>query len=256
VEANLFRVYTLLARGEKETAHHAVHHLLETAGHNFEVHMVAGIILRLDALYENAMSQFHAALQLNPAGAPLIYNHRARIYHYQGQLELAFQEIDKGLMLEPKHPLLRTSLGYLYFRQSHVEQAIAMLESVLADAPDLRLAYPTLAMTYVVAGQPERAAPLIREETLAAADADGEMAYRLATYFAVAGDSVEALRWLRQAIYLGNENYPWFARNPAWATLQTNEDFAKVLSDLKKRYQLNRQRWEQSFSSANDANGR
>jgi hypothetical protein len=61
---------------------------------------------------------------------------------------------------------------------------------------------------------------MITEETLASADADGEMAYRLATYFAPDGDATEALHWLRKAIYLGNENYPWFASNPAWTKLQ------------------------------------
>lgn len=40
---------------------------------------------------------------------------------------------------------------------------------------------------------------------------DCEMAFRLATYFAVAGNHVEALHWLRKAIYLGYENYPWIA---------------------------------------------
>ena len=45
------------------------------------------------------------------------------------------------------------------------------------------------------------------------------MAYRLATYFAVEGDESEALHWLRRAIYLGNENYPWFSKNPAWNRL-------------------------------------
>jgi len=58
----------------------------------------------------------------------------------------------------------------------------------------------------------------------------------------------EALCWLRSAIYLGNENYPWFAQNPAWQKLQGNEDFAKILSDLKKTYRLNLQRWKQLFS--------
>ncbi len=29
----------------------------------------------------------------------------------------------------------------------------------------------------------------------------------------------EALHWLRRAIYLGNENYPWFSINPAWRKL-------------------------------------
>ena len=74
----------------------------------------------------------------------------------------------------------------------------------------------------------------ILEETLAAAEADGEMAYRLATYFAVDGDESEALHWLRRAIYLGNENYPWFSKNPAWRNLQGHTDFERILEDLKK----------------------
>jgi Tfp pilus assembly protein PilF len=73
---------------------------------------------------------------------------------------------------------------------------------------------PTLALCYVQAGERERAAALLKDDTLAAAEADSEMAYRLATYFAVEGDSSEALHWLRRAIYLGNENYPWFQKNP------------------------------------------
>ena len=81
---------------------------------------------------------------------------------------------------------------------------------------------PTLALCYVQAGERERAAALLKDDTLAAAEADSEMAYRLATYFAVEGDSSEALHWLRRAIYLGNENYPWFQKNPAWNNLRTN----------------------------------
>ena len=244
VEANLFRVYTFLAGGEKESARHGVHHLLETADNDFAVHIVAGIVFRLDGLYESALHEFGTALRLNPANAPMVYNHRARIYHYQGQIELALQEINKGLTLEPKHPLLRTSLGYLYFRQSEISKAITTLESVINDDTNLRITYPTLAMCYVVAGQRERATPLITKEILASADADNEMAYRLATYFAADRNSSEALRWLRRSIYLGNENYPWLSKNPAWEGLQSNDDFLKIMSDLKKTYRSNIRRWK------------
>ena len=244
VEARLFRVYTLLSRGEKESARHAVRHLLEKAGDNFDVYIVAGVILRLDGLYDAALNEFNAALRLNPACATVVYDHRARIYHYQGQLELAFEEIRKGLTLEPKHPLLRTSLGYLYFRQGNIEKATETLFSVLQEDASLRMAYPTLAMCYLQAGQRQLAEPLITEGTVASAEADGEMAYRLATYFALDGDAGEALSWLRKAIYLGNENFPWLANNPAWKKLQGNEDFQSILAGLKRTYRSNLQRWK------------
>jgi serine/threonine-protein kinase len=75
------------------------------------------------------------------------------------------------------------------------------------------------------------------------------MAYRLATYFALDGDATEALYWLRKAIYQGNENFPWFASNPAWAKLAGNEDLGKVLASLKKTHRQNRARWKQLLAS-------
>jgi eukaryotic-like serine/threonine-protein kinase len=250
VEANLYRVYMLLSRGEKESARHGIEHLLLTAANDWNVHMVAGITLRIDGIYEQALEQFNRSLRLNPSNAPVIYNHRARVYQYQNQLELAGEELQKGLTLEPKHPLLRTSLSYQQMRQGDIKQAIETLESVIRDDDSMRIAYPTLAMCYAMQGERDRAASLIEEDSMAAAEADSEMAYRLATYFAVDGDESEALHWLRRAIYLGNENYPWFAKNPAWSRLRGHGDFERILEDLKKTYRRNQKNWKRLLEQA------
>jgi serine/threonine protein kinase/Tfp pilus assembly protein PilF len=244
VEANLYRVYMLLSRGEKESARHGIEHLLRTASNDWNVHMVAGMTLRLDGVYEEALDQFNQSLKLNPSNAPVIYNHRARVYQYQNQLELADDELEKGLTLEPRHPLLRTSVAYQHMRQGDLRQAIEMLEAVIRDDDSMRIAYPTLAMCYVQVGDRERAVSLITEDSISAAEADSEMAYRLATYFAVEGDESEALHWLRRAIYLGNENYPWFAKNPAWNRLHGHTDFERILEDLKKSHRRNQKTWK------------
>jgi serine/threonine protein kinase/Flp pilus assembly protein TadD len=243
-EANLYRIYMLLSRGEKESARHGIANLLAGAANDWNVHMVAGMALRGDGMYDAALHQFNRALKLNPANAAILYNHRARVYHYQNQIELAGDELAKGLALEPRHPLLRTSAGYQQMRMGNLKEAIEILEGVVRDDDSLRIAVPTLALCYVQAGQRERAAALLKDDTLAAAEADSEMAYRLATYFAVEGDSSEALHWLRRAIYLGNENYPWFQKNPAWNNLRTNADFERILEDLKKGFRKNQKTWQ------------
>ena len=243
-EANLYRIYMLLSRGEKESARHGIANLLASAANDWDVHMVAGIALRGDGMYEEALTHFSRALKLNPASAPILYNHRARVYHYRNQTELAGDELEKGLALEPRHPLLRTSAGYQQMRMGHLDAAIEILEGVIRDDDSLRIAVPTLALCYVQAGARERAAALLKDDTLAGAEADSEMAYRLATYFAVEGDSSEALHWLRRAIYLGNENYPWFQKNPAWNNLHTNADFERILEDLKKGFRKNQKTWK------------
>jgi tetratricopeptide (TPR) repeat protein len=243
-EANLYRIYMLLSRGEKESARHGIANLLAGAANDWNVHMVAGIALRGDGMYEEAIGQFNHALKLNPASAPILYNHRARVYHYQNQIELAGDELAKGLALEPRHPLLRTSAGYQEMRLGNLDAAIEILESVVREDSQMRIAVPTLAICYVQLGAWERGAALLKDETMAAAEADSEMAYRLATYFAVEGDSSEALHWLRRAIYLGNENYPWFQKNPAWNNLRTNADFERILEDLKKGFRKNQRTWK------------
>ena len=243
-EANLYRIYMLLSRGEKESARHGIANLLATGANDWNVHMVAGLALRGDGMYLDALNQFSRALKLNPANAAILYNHRARVYQYQNQTELAGDELEKGLLLEPRHPLLRTSAGYQQMRVGNLTEAIALLESVIRDDESMRIAVPTLAMCYVQVGERERAAGLLKDDTLAAAEADNEMAYRLASYFAVEGDSSEALHWLRRAIYLGNENYPWFQKNPAWNNLRTNSDFERILEDLKRSYRKNLRTWK------------
>ena len=243
-EANLYRIYMLLSRGEKESARHGIADLLAAAPNDWNVRLVAGIALRCDGMYDEALREFSRALKLNPANAAILYNHRARVYHYQNQIELAGEELEKGLALEPRHPLLRTSAGYQQMRLGNLGAAIEILESVIADDPSMRIAVPTLAICYVQAGARERGAALLKDDTLAAAEADSEMAYRLATYFAVEGDSSEALHWLRRAIYLGNENYTWFWKNPAWDNLRTNADFERILEDLKRGFRKNQRTWK------------
>jgi eukaryotic-like serine/threonine-protein kinase len=243
-EANLYRIYMLLSRGEKESARHGIANLLSSAANDWNVHLVAGLALRGDGMYDEALAEFGRALKLNPASAASLYNHRARVYHYRNQIELAGDELEKGLALEPRHPLLRTSAGYQQMRMGQLDKAIEILEGVTRDDESMRIAVPTLALCYVQAGDRARAAALLKDDTLTAAEADNEMAYRLATYFAVEGDSSEALHWLRRAIYLGNENYPWFQKNPAWNNLRTNADFERTLEDLKKGFRKNQRTWK------------
>jgi serine/threonine-protein kinase len=252
VEANLYRVYMLLSRGEKESARHGIEHLLQTAGNDWNVRLVAGMTLRIDGMYEEALDQFNASLRMNPSNAAMVYNHRARVYQYQNQMELAADEIQKGLTLEPKQPLLRISLGYQQMRTGDLPRAIETLENVIRDESSLRIVFPTIALCYVQLGEREKAATFIVDETLAAAEADSEMAYRLATYFALEGDESEALHWLRRAIYLGNENYPWFSKNPAWRKLSGHADFERILEDLKKSYRRNQKNWKRLLAQVRD----
>ncbi|HSR70409.1 MAG TPA: protein kinase [Acidobacteriota bacterium] len=243
VEANLFRLYTFLWRGEKAAARRGVQNLLDKAPEDPEVHTVAGVIQRLDGLYPQALESFSEALRLNPAVATTVYYQRGRTHVYRGDPEAAFHEVNKGLALEPRHTLLRSSLGYLLVRFEEFTQAIETLQEIVDEDPHLRLAYPTLAIAYLSAGHPTVARDLITDEILSSGRHDGDMAYRLATYFAVAADRDQALAWLRKAVYLGNESHPWLSTNPLWTPLNGDPDLNKILQDLKNTHTQNQRLW-------------
>jgi len=242
-EAKIQRAYTFLWRGEKQQARREMRFLLNNTTHNAEVFLGAGIIVQLDGLHREALRLFGLALQHNPSAATQIYNRRARVNHYLGQLDLAWLEVNKGLTLEPNHPLLRTTEGYLYFREGGYEKAIPILESIIREDPTRRVTYPILAMCYVKNGEAEKARELITDELLTVATTDCEMAFRVASYCAVDENVPEALHWLRKAIYLGYENYPWIKENPVWQPFREFDDFNEILSDLQKVYERNRSRW-------------
>jgi hypothetical protein len=74
------------------------------------------------------------------------------------------------------------------------------------------------------------------------------MAYRVATYFAVTGNSDAALDWLRKAVYLGNHNAPWLTANPDWAALrESHPEVRRVLRDLAAAQPMLHERWRRAL---------
>lgn len=243
-EARLFRVFTFMARGEKESARHAVHSLLERPNPGFDTHIVAAVVLRTDGEYDRALEQLSAALAANPAAAHAAHYHRSRIYIYRGQLDDAGHEIDRGLALVPDHPLLRVAGAYLQMSLGDPDRAVDILEAVIADEPNLHMAYPTLALARLAAGDLDDSNQLLGEPTLATAAADCETAYRVATAFAAAADRDAALAWLRTSIYLGYENHPWVAGNPLWSKIADDPDLTAIRANLRVRHHRNSELWK------------
>ena len=248
IEAKLYQAYTLLWRGEKERARQDVQYLLRTAGGDAEVRVGAGVVLQLDGLLGEALATLGTALRLSPTLGPRVYNLRARIRLYRQEPGEARREIERGLAVAPGHTLLRTTDAVWHLRHGDRGWATGRLEDVVADDPDLRLAHPTLAIAYHQAGEPGRAADLVTDDLLALSAADCEMAYRVATYFAVAGDDGAALHWLRKAVHLGNHNAPWLTTNPFWAPLLDRDaDVRAVLRDLGATQAALHGRWRRAL---------
>jgi len=95
------------------------------------------------------------------------------------QIELAGDELEKGPGSRAAASVVAHVGGIPANANSHLTEAIEILEGSSATHELMRIAVPTLALCYVQAGNRARAAALLKDDTLAAAEADSEMAYRL-----------------------------------------------------------------------------
>ena len=70
-------------------------------------------------------------------------------------------------------------------------------------------------------------------EVIKAAEADGDISYWLAGFYALQHNVDEALRWFRRAIEMGNENYPWFYNDPSMNNLRDEPGFQQTMEALR-----------------------
>ena len=238
VEPRVTLVYSYLGSGDKPKARELVEQLRREAPNDTSIRNVAGTLYRLDGRYEEALREFDRQLKINPTDiAPVSYN-KARIRTYKGDYEAAIAEIEKGRSVEPDHPMMKAFWAQILFYEGKLDEAASVYEDVFEAVPSMRGLLPLLGVVYVARGERERALKLIDHDVIDAGCADFDIAYWLASLYALAGDRDEALTWLERAVELGNENFPWFERDPNWDSLRDDPEYQALLARLKEQHEV------------------
>jgi serine/threonine-protein kinase len=237
VNARLHMVYVDLHHGDKEKARVTIEDLRREAPEDPSVLFVAAMLYRLDGLYEKALEQYDQLLALNPRDIVLVSFNKGRIYTHMGRFDEAIAELETGRALEPEHPLVKTFLAVALFNQGRVDEAQALIEEVLRQNPHFEAAPPLLAWCRSAKGDHEGARVLITDRVKEVAAADHDVAFWLASFYAMEGMTDEAVDWVRRAVSLGNENFPLFEKSPKLDPVRADPRFAELMSDLKQRWE-------------------
>ncbi|HEU4389077.1 MAG TPA: tetratricopeptide repeat protein, partial [Blastocatellia bacterium] len=237
IEPRVKLVYIDLFEGDSVLARREIRQLLKRAPNEASVHSTAAYVYRLSGQYDRALQAWEDYIRVSPTDVVFASYNRARIYNYQMQYDRAEQELRKGLAFEPNHPLLHAYGTLIEYRRGDLEKAISHMETVLAKHPELYSYRLFLAYGYHARGERDRAFQLVDEKLKGIAQADQDVAYWLASLYALDGMSEEAFEWLERAIGMGNENYPWFAIDPNWNRLRDSVRYQHILSQLKTSWE-------------------
>ncbi len=168
------------------------------------VYVTLGIIHRDTGKYEEAVKEFHQALQLEPSNSDA-YRELALAYEKLGRLEEAEAAYKKAIELKPDYWSGYSHLGAFYYYQARYSEAEKMWLKIIELTPDNTRVYFNLGALYKKMGQTDRAIAMLTKSLemkpywLAASN--------LGTLYFFQGKYELATRMFEKAIELGVNNY-------------------------------------------------
>ena len=234
IEARMLLVFVLLWRGQKQKARDEVARMRREAPNEAVVHFVKATLHRLDGEYDRALRSYDRLVHLDPASFVVVSYNRALIFLYQGKFEEAQKELDRAASVEPNNPLLRTFRALTMYYTKHVEEAESLLREVLQANPNLHGVRPFLAMTLSRQGKHEEARAELTDAVMRNASVDPDIAYAVASVYALEDDKDTAFEWLMKSVALGNENKTSFEGDPNLKNLRADPRFADLIKRITR----------------------
>ena len=232
VEARMLMAMIYMARGEKKKARAEIALLEKQFPNDAVLYFVKGVINRLDGNYDESLRAFEKLTRLDPAARAVAAYNRARIFIYKQEYDKAIAEIEKGEKVEPDHPMLKIFRSGVYYYRGDKEMAIELMDKVISDHPEMDGIRPLFAVYLAGAGRKDEALAQLTPDALAISKADHDMAYWVASTYALLGDKDLAFKWLNRAVKLGNENRPHYEHDHSLDTLRDDPRFADLMAKI------------------------
>ncbi|MEO8574728.1 MAG: tetratricopeptide repeat protein [Pyrinomonadaceae bacterium] len=233
VDARAYRSFITRLQGETQKSRDELAKLRDDEPNSFEVQYLSAACYRFDGDYESALQCYAEMLRLDPTAQVAIHYCRARIFLYRADLANAFSELELADKIEPNHPIVKLFHGILTLRSGDPATAAAEMRILFATYPSVGFR-PYFSMCLSALGEREAALRELSAETEAIAAVDPDISYWLASANLMAGRTETAFKWLRDSIFLGNHNLPWFEADPVWTPLRQDPRFLELLAPLKK----------------------
>jgi len=231
VEARMLKVFVLLWRGEKQKAREEVANARREWPNEAVVHFVKATLHRLDGEYARALSSYERLVRLDPAAHVVASFNRALVYIYMGRLEDALRTWENAH--EPDNPLVKTFRALALYYSGQTDAAVELMRQVVTRSPNMHGIRPFLAMFLSAQGQHEAALAQLTEAVKKNAEVDPDIAYSVASVYALEDLRADAFEWLARSIALGNENRPCFENDPNWSSLKSEPRFQDLMSKVR-----------------------
>ncbi|MEP6707638.1 MAG: protein kinase [Pyrinomonadaceae bacterium] len=231
IEARMLMVFVYLWRGQKQKAREEVGRARREAPDEAVVHFVKATLHRLDGEYGRALRSYDRLMRLDPAAHVVASFNRALVYMYMGNFEETLKQLDQAG--DPDNPLVKTFRALSLYYTGQTDAAAELMQQVVASHPSMHGIRPFMAMFLSAQGKHQEARAQLNSAVIRNAEVDPDIAYSVASVYALEGMQAEAFDWLGRAIALGNENQPCFENDPNWSSLKSDPRFRELMAKVR-----------------------
>jgi serine/threonine protein kinase/tetratricopeptide (TPR) repeat protein len=234
IEARMLMVFVYLWRGEKQKAREEVARGRREAPDEPVVHFVKATLHRLDGEYGRALRSYERLLRLDPAAHVVASYNRALVYMYMGKFDEMSRELDHAG--DPDNPLVQTFRALALYYTGQTDAAAESMQKVVDTHQNMHGIRPFLAMFLSAQGKHQEALAQLTDDVIRNAEVDADIAYSVASVYALEGMRTQAFEWLGRAIALGNANQPCFENDPNWSSLRTDAEFLSLMAKVRAEH--------------------
>jgi serine/threonine protein kinase/tetratricopeptide (TPR) repeat protein len=234
IEARMLMVFIYLWRGQKQKAREEVARARREAPDEPVVHFVKATLHRLDGEYGRALRSYERLMRLDPAAHVVASFNRALVYMYMGNFEETARQLDHAG--DPDNPLVKTFRALALYYTGKTDAAAELMQENVATHPNMHGIRPFMAMFLSAQGKHEEALAQLTADVIRNAEVDADIAYSVASVYALEAMEDEAFTWLARAIALGNENQPCFEHDPNWSALKEKPRFQELMAQVSARH--------------------
>jgi len=188
-------------------------------------------------LVEQAEQAYRRSRQLNPTTTRIYWMH-GRMLLYIGRPDEAEQVMRQALAANPDQFKAMAFLGEFLYYQGKTAEAEPILNRAVqlgknnGDMVPLWLS----AFLYASRGERQKINPSLFEYKPQDV-IDGDVAYWAGSMYALLGERDKAMVWLKRAVELGNQNYPWFQRDKNWDKLRNDPEYQRMMAQVRRQWE-------------------
>jgi serine/threonine-protein kinase len=229
-EARMLMVFIYLWRGQKQKAREEINRTRKEAPNEAVVYFVKALIHRLDGEYNRALRSYDRLVRLDPAAHVVASYSRALVYMYMGRFDEAFKQLDNAE--DPDNALVQTFRALALYYTGQTDAAAELMREVVGAHPNMHGIRPFLAQFLSAQGKHDEALSQLSDDVKRNGEVDADIAYSIASVYALEGIASEAFSWLERSIALGNENRRCFESDPNWSALRSDPRFAELMASV------------------------